>query len=48
MYSDFQDQDGYRRPMKMAVFRNGKKVMEAEVIEVKYLDKVDAAEFAKP
>ncbi len=48
MYSDFQDQDGYRRPMKLAVFRNGKKVMEAEVIEVKYLDKVDASEFAKP
>ena len=48
MYSDFQDVEGYRRPMKLAVFRNGKKVMEAEVIEVKYLDKVDDAEFAKP
>ena len=48
MYSDFQDVAGYRRPMKIAVFRNGKKIMEAEVVEVKYLDKVDAAEFAKP
>ncbi len=48
MYSDFQDVEGYRRPMKIAVFRNGKKIMEAEVVEVKYLDKVDAGEFAKP
>ena len=48
MYSDFQDVEGYRRPMKMAVYRNGKKIMEAEVTDVKYLDKVDASEFAKP
>ncbi|HVS36410.1 MAG TPA: hypothetical protein VMS17_12660 [Gemmataceae bacterium] len=48
MYSNFQDVEGFRRPMKIAVFRNGKKVMEAEVVDVKYLDKVDAAEFAKP
>ena len=48
MYSDFQDVEGYRRPMKMAVYRNGKKIMEAEVTDVKYLDKVDEAEFTKP
>jgi hypothetical protein len=47
-YSNFEDVQGYRRPMKLSAYRNGKKVMEAEVIEVKYLDKVDDAEFAKP
>jgi hypothetical protein len=48
MYSDFEDVQGFRRPMKLAVFRNGKKIMQAEVVDVKYLDKVDAGEFAKP
>jgi hypothetical protein len=47
-YSNFEDVQGYRRPMKLTAYRNGKKVMEAEVIEVKYLDKVDDAEFTKP
>ena len=42
MYGDFRDMEGFLRPMKIAVFRNGKKVMEAEVVEVKYLDKADA------
>ena len=47
-YTNFEDVQGYRRPMKLSAYRGGKKVMEAEVIEVKYLDKVDDAEFAKP
>lgn len=48
LYSNFEDVQGCRRPMKLAAYRNGKKVMEAEVIEVKYLDKADDAEFVKP
>lgn len=48
IYSNFEDVQGYRRPMKLAAYRNSKKVMEAEVLEVKYLDKADDAEFAKP
>jgi hypothetical protein len=48
IYGDFEEVQGVRRPMKVAAFRNGKKVMEADVVEVKYLDKVDDAEFAKP
>ena len=44
----FEDVQGCRRPMKIAAYRNGKKIMEAEIVDVKYLDKVDAAEFAKP
>jgi hypothetical protein len=48
LYTNFDDVQGFRRPMKIAAFRNGKKVMEAEVVEVKYLDKTDDADFAKP
>ena len=47
-YSDFKDDQGYQRPMKITAYRNGKKVMEADVLDVKYLDKVDKAEFTKP
>jgi hypothetical protein len=47
-YSEFEEVNGVRRPMKISAYRNGKKVMEAEVTDVKYLDKVDDAEFAKP
>jgi hypothetical protein len=47
-YGDFRDFDGYKRPVKLAAFRDGKKVMEAELVEAKYLDKIDDAEFTKP
>ena len=47
-YSDFEDVKGYKRPMKVAAYRGGKKIMEAEMTDVQYLDKVDDAEFTKP
>ncbi len=47
-YSDFRDLAGFRRPIKMTVFRKGAKVMEAEFLEVKYYERVEDAEFAKP
>lgn len=47
-YSDFEDVKGYKRPMKVAAYRNGKKIMQAEMTDVQYLDKVDDAEFTKP
>jgi hypothetical protein len=47
-YGAFKDDQGYKRPMKITAYRNGKKVMEAEILDVKYLDKVDDAEFTKP
>jgi hypothetical protein len=47
-YSDFRDLGGYKRPIKMTAFRDGKKVVEVELVDVKYLDKIDPAEFAKP
>ena len=47
-YGDFRDLEGYKRPVKLVAFRDGKKVMEAELTGVKYHDKIDDAEFTKP
>jgi hypothetical protein len=45
-YLDFRDLGGYKRPVKMAAYRDGKKVMDAELVEVKYHDKFEDAIFA--
>jgi hypothetical protein len=47
-FGDFRDLGGYKRPAKLAAFRDGKKVMELELTDVKYLEKIDESEFAKP
>jgi hypothetical protein len=47
-YGDFRDLGGYRRPAKLIALRDGKKVMEAELTDVKYFDKIDDAEFTRP
>jgi hypothetical protein len=47
-YGDFRDLGGYRRPVRVTAYRDGKKIMEAELTDAKYLDRVDEAEFAKP
>lgn len=47
-YGDFKDFGGIRRWTRIAAFRDGKKLLEAEVLDVRYFDKIDDAEFAKP
>lgn len=47
-YSDFREVGGYKRPLKMSAFRNGKKVMDAELLDVKYFERIDDSEFAIP
>jgi hypothetical protein len=47
-YSDFKEIEGYKRPTKLVVFRAGKKLMDADLVDVKYLDKVDETVFTKP
>jgi hypothetical protein len=47
-YSDFKDFEGFRRPTRMLALRNGAKIMEAQLIEVKYATKIDDSEFDKP
>jgi hypothetical protein len=48
LYSDFKDYASSRRPTKMVVYRDGKKTMEAELVEVRYYEKIEASVFAKP
>jgi hypothetical protein len=47
-YSDFRLVGGVRRPAKVTVFRDGKKYLEGESVEMKYLDRLDDALFADP
>jgi hypothetical protein len=46
--SEYQDVGGRKLPKKVVIHRDGKKFMEAEVLEVKALEKLDDSEFAKP
>jgi len=45
---EFQDIQGIKTSKKVVVFRNGKKYIDMELVEAKYLEKVDDREFAKP
>lgn len=47
-FSEFKDVEGYKRPTRTTIYRDGKKVSEVEEVEVKYLDKVDETLFTKP
>jgi hypothetical protein len=47
-YSNFKEVGGCKRPMKVVAFQDSKKLMEAEIKEVKHLDSVPDSEFAKP
>jgi hypothetical protein len=45
---EYQDVDGMKVAKKVLVNRDGKKFVEAEVLEVKFPDQLDDSEFAKP
>jgi hypothetical protein len=47
-YGDFKEFGGFRRWTHIIMYRDGKKLLEAEVQDVKYFDKIDDAEFTKP
>lgn len=44
----YQTVDGYKRPSKVEVLRDGKTVVEIEITEMKFVDKLDDSTFAKP
>lgn len=46
--SDYQAEDGYQIPRRMLLNREGKKFLEREVTEVRFVDKIDDGVFAKP
>jgi hypothetical protein len=47
-FGDYKEIGGYKRPTKLRAYRDGKQIMEAELLDAKALDKVDETEFAKP
>ena len=48
IYKDYKDFGGFKSPSKIAIKHNGEKVVDAEVVEFKRLDKVDPKTFASP
>jgi hypothetical protein len=46
--TEYQDKDGLKEPKKALVNRDGKKYIDVEVVEVKYLDDIDDTQFSKP
>ena len=46
--TEYQDKDGLKEPKKAVVNRDGKKYIDVEVVEVKYLDPIDDTQFSKP
>jgi hypothetical protein len=48
VYSNFKEAAGVTRPMKVIFYQDGKKYMEAETTELKYVDKFDDTVFARP
>lgn len=47
-FSDYKEIDGIKHPMKVSLYRDGKKFLEGEVSEVKAEEKLDDSVFAKP
>lgn len=47
-YGEYRDLGGYRRASQVVVLRDGKKVMEATILEARRLDRVDPVEFTRP
>ncbi len=45
---EYQDKDGMKIAKKLLINRDGKKYMELDITEVKFLDKVDDSEFKQP
>ncbi len=48
LVSDYKEIDGIKSAMKFLINRDGKKFVEAEVTDLKYVEKLDDKEFAKP
>ena len=44
-FSDFRDLGGFKRPVKIQSFRNGKKILDAELVEVRYFENLPSSDF---
>ena len=47
-YADYREVGGFRRAGKVTVYRDGKKVMEAELMAARRFDHIDPVEFRQP
>jgi hypothetical protein len=47
-YSEYREAGGYLRPGRVTAYRDGKKVMEAALIDARRFDRIDPIEFAVP
>ncbi|MGL4552095.1 MAG: hypothetical protein ACRC33_13020 [Gemmataceae bacterium] len=47
-YAGHRDAGGHVRPGTVTVFRDGKKVMQAELVEARRVERIDPAEFRTP
>lgn len=47
-YGDFREMGMFKRPAKMTTVRAGQKIMEAELVEVRYLEVIPENEFLAP
>lgn len=47
-YGAYRDVDGCRRPGKVIAYRDGKKVMEADLVEARHVEQIDPTEFTRP
>jgi hypothetical protein len=46
--SDYKDVDGQKRPTKVSVLNDGKKVVDIEFTDMSFVDKLDGDTFDKP
>ncbi len=44
-YSDFRDLSGFRRPVKMTVYRGGQKILESALTQVSYFESIESSRF---
>jgi hypothetical protein len=47
-FKDYQDKDGLKHYRKLVLYRDGRKVVDASVTEIEFLERVDRRLFAKP
>jgi hypothetical protein len=48
VFSDYRETDGVKHYRALTVYRDGKKIIEAQVREIEFFDKLDKKVFAKP
>jgi hypothetical protein len=47
-YGDFRKLGAYKRPVRMVTTRDGKPLVEAELVDVRYPERISEAEFLSP